>query len=77
MIYLLSEVVKNPSLKSVLIKCADDRKDAVKYIPQAPPVPGNSLVSVPASGSKLSAEELKEVFSLFLNFYLSISYIYL
>lgn len=49
-------------MKDTLASCAQDKGDALKLVPQHPPGGlGSSLVTLPPSGSKLTAQELNEV----------------
>nr|CAB3267375.1 gamma-tubulin complex component 2 [Phallusia mammillata] len=62
LVYLLSEIMENKEIKDTLVSCADDKGDAAKLIPHHPPGGlGSSLVTLPPSGSKLTAQELIEL----------------
>uniref|UniRef100_F6S1D4 Gamma-tubulin complex component n=1 Tax=Ciona intestinalis TaxID=7719 RepID=F6S1D4_CIOIN len=62
LIFLLSNIIENPSIHSTITKCASSRGDADKFIPQYPPAGlGSSLMTLPASGTTLTPQELVEL----------------
>lgn len=62
LLFLLSGVMDDTKTKDALVKCGKDRGEAQKIIPKiAPGGLGSSLVTLPASGTKLTAQEIIEV----------------
>uniref|UniRef100_H2ZE07 Gamma-tubulin complex component n=1 Tax=Ciona savignyi TaxID=51511 RepID=H2ZE07_CIOSA len=62
LIFLLSNIIENPGIHTTITKCASVRGDADKLIPQFPPSGlGSSLMTLPASGTKLTPQELIEL----------------
>ena len=62
LVYVLSHLKKNPPLLNTLSTCSDALGKVKDLIPQhAPASLGTSTVTLPPSGTKLSAAEIAEV----------------